>query len=173
MTQEISSLMDGEASGVEADRTIGACCASEDQKTTWYLYHAIGDTLRGQPPRRLEKPAGVIKSLDSQPTVLAPRAITARALHGTLFGRIALAAAASIATIGVVGWIGMQGGSTSAVPAVAKSSSAIQPVANKATVVAPDNAPTLDVQDYLAAHRQLPSAELYRPVNNRTPSAAR
>jgi hypothetical protein len=28
------------------------------------------------------------------------------------------------------------------------------------------------VQDYLAAHRQLPSKELYRPVNNREPVAA-
>jgi hypothetical protein len=33
--------------------------------------------------------------------------------------------------------------------------------------------PALDVQDYLAAHRQIPSAELYRPVNNRAPSGGR
>ncbi len=174
MTQDISSLMDGEAAPSEAERTIGACCASQDQKSTWYLYHAIGDTLRGQPPRRLEMPAGVIQSLSAEPTVLAPRAVKARALHGTMFGRIALAAAASVATIGVVGWIGSQGGPATEVPVVAKSTSAIQPVANKSTTAAaPATPPQLDVQDYLAAHRQLPSPELYRPVNNRTPSAAR
>jgi hypothetical protein len=28
------------------------------------------------------------------------------------------------------------------------------------------------VQDYLAAHRQIPSADFYRPVNNRAAPAA-
>jgi sigma-E factor negative regulatory protein RseA len=166
MTQEISSLMDGEMAAAEADRAIRTCSASADQKTTWYLYHAIGDTMRGQAPRRLALPDDVIESLKAVPTVLAPR----RALHQSTFARIALAAAASVATIGVVGWIGSQGGQVSSVPAVAKSSSAIQPVANKAR--APES-PALNVQDYLAAHRQIPSAELYRPVTNRAPSAAR
>jgi hypothetical protein len=84
-------------------------------------------------------------------------------------GRIALAAAASVATIGVVGWIGTQGGQLpGSTPVVAKNPTAIQPVANKV----PATAPTADVQDYLAAHKQLPSAELYRPVNNRTPANA-
>ena len=159
MTQEISSLMDGELEAPDAERTIGACCTSEEQKKTWYLYHAIGDAMRGQPPRRIALPAQVIESLNTQPTVLAPK----RRLE-TTFARIALAAAASVVTIGVVGWIGTQGGPGGSVPAVAKSSSLIQPVANKAA------APALDVQDYLAAHRQMPSPELYRQVNNRTPA---
>jgi len=164
MTQEISSLMDGELAAGEAERAISACSASEEQKATWYLYHAIGDTLRGQAPRRLAMPADVVELLKAQPTVLAPR----RVLQ-TTFGRIALAAAASIATIGVVGWIGSQGGAGISVPVVAKSPTAIQPVANTANVAAP----ALDVQDYLAAHRQIPSPELYRPVTNRAPTAAR
>ncbi len=49
------------------------------------------------------------------------------------------------------------------------SSSPIQPVANKSLV----REAVLDPKDYLAAHRQLPSPELYRPVNNRAPAAAR
>jgi sigma-E factor negative regulatory protein RseA len=165
MTQEISSLMDGELAVAEVDRAIRTCSTSEVQKSTWYLYHAIGDTMRGQAPRRLALPDEVMEELEAQPTVLAPRP-----LHQTTFARIALAAAASVATIGVVGWIGSQGGQVSSGPAIAKSSSAIQPVANK--VVAPES-PALNVQDYLAAHRQIPSAELYRPVTNRAPSAAR
>lgn len=165
MTQEISSLMDGELAAGEAERTIVACSASEEQKATWYLYHAIGDTMRGQAPRRLAMPADVVESLKAQPTVLAPR----RPVLQTTFGRIALAAAASVATIGVVGWIGSQGGAGVSVPVVAKAPTAIQPVANKANVVAP----ALDVQDYLAAHRQIPSPELYRPVKNQAPTAAR
>jgi sigma-E factor negative regulatory protein RseA len=165
MTQEISSLMDGELGAAEVDRTIRAC-STEEQKSTWYLYHAIGDSMRGQAPRELALPKDVIESLKAQPTVLAPR----RALHQSTFARIALAAAASVATIGVVGWIGSQGGQAPSGPAIAKSSSAIQPVANKVT--APES-PALNVQDYLAAHRQIPSAELYRPVTNRAPSQAR
>jgi sigma-E factor negative regulatory protein RseA len=164
MTQEISSLMDSELEAQDATLAIRSCCGSEDHKSTWYLYHAIGDAMRGQAPRRLALPSEVIASLNTQPTVLAPR----RAME-TTFTRIALAAAASVATVAAVGWIGTQGGAGSSVPMVAKSGSAIQPVANKATIPAP----ALDVQAYLAAHRQMPSPELYRPVNNRAPAAAR
>ena len=46
MTQELSSLMDGELDTQGAERVIQACCASEGQKQTWYLYHAIGDAMR-------------------------------------------------------------------------------------------------------------------------------
>ena len=165
MTQDISSLMDGELAAAEVERTIRSCSASEDEKATWYLYHAIGDSMRGQAPRRLARPGVVMESLKAQPTVLAPR----RPVHQSTFARAALAAAASVATIGVVGWIGSQGGQGGSVPAIAKSNSAIQPVANKTSV----SNPALDVQDYLAAHRQIPSAELYRPVNNRAPSPGR
>ena len=165
MTQDISSLMDGEMAAGEAERTILACSKSEEEKTTWFLYHAIGDAMRGQAPRRLAMPDKVMQSLKAQPTVLAPR----RSLHLNTYQRIALAAAASVATIGVVGWIGSQGGQGASVPAIAKSSSSLQTVANKANVATP----ALNVQDYLAAHRQIPSAELYRPVTNRAPSPGR
>jgi hypothetical protein len=52
----------------------------------------------------------------------------------------------------------------------------IQPVA--ATSSVPSQAPiaapqALDVQDYLTAHRQIPSPEAYRPVANRGAAPAR
>ena len=166
MTQDISSLMDGELQAQDAQRAIGSCSASEEQKATWYLYHAIGDSLRGQAPRRLALPAEVIEALKAQPTILAPKR-----RFETTFARVAFAAAASVATIGVVGWIGTQGGQGTPTPMVAKSSSAIQPVSN--TISTGQAAPALDVQDYLAAHRQQPRPELYRPVTNRAPAAAR
>jgi sigma-E factor negative regulatory protein RseA len=165
MTQDISSLMDGELAPQEAEHAIRSCCASEDSKSSWHLYHVIGDTMRGQPPRRLAFPSEVIASLKSQPTVLAPK----RSMQAVT--RIALAAAASVATVGVVGWIGSQGGQGAPGPVVAKSASGIQPVANK--VITRQSASALDVQDYLAAHRQMPSPELYRPVTNRASAAAR
>lgn len=165
MTQEISSLMDGELAAPEAEQALRACGASEEHKATWYLYHCIGDAMRGQAPRRLELSQALVDSLKAQPTVLAPR----RPKQG-FYARVALAAAASVATVGVVGWIGTQGGQPGSAPSVAKVSSGIQPVANQ--VRAREIQP-LDMQAYLTAHRQMPSPELYRPVNNRAPAAAR
>ena len=164
MTQEISSLMDGELTADEADRAIKACCSSAEAKVDWHLYHLIGDAMRGDAPRALALPQPVIEALKTQPTVLAPR----RSM--VTFTRVALAAAASVATVGVVGWIGSQGGQGTAVPVAAKSGSGIQPVSN--TVPAREAPATLDVQTYLNAHRQLPSPEQYRPANNRAAAPA-
>ncbi len=165
MTQEISSLMDGELGTQEAGSAVQACCASEEHKRTWYLYHVIGDTMRGQAPRMLALPDKVLDALKAQPTVLAPR----RKLIDTTFARVSLAAAASIATLGVVGWIGTQGGQVTGGPVLAKGGApaGIQPVANTTTQ------PALDVQDYLVAHRQIPSPDFYRQVNNRAAARAR
>lgn len=165
MTQDISSLMDGELEAHEAEGAIRSCCANREAEDKWQQYHLIGEVLRGDklhPTRTAER---VRQALAAEPAMIArPR----RMLENS-FGRIALAAAASVATIGVVGWIGTQGGQPSGAPVIAKNPTSLQPVANKTTIMAT----TVDVQDYLAAHRQLPSPELYRPVHNRAPAAAR
>ena len=167
MTEQISSLMDGELEAQDAERVIRSCCADEDQKATWLLYHAIGDAMRGHAPRHLARPERVIAALQAQPTVLAPRPRIA-----TTAFKVAFAAAASVATVAVVAWIGLQGGTAERADAVvAKGASNIQPVANKTTVAQPPAA--VDEQAYLTAHRQLPSPELYRPVNNRAATPAR
>jgi negative regulator of sigma E activity len=166
MTQEISSLMDGELEAPEAERAIKACCASREVAQKWQEYHLIAEVLRGGVPHPTRTAERVHESLTSEPAIIArPK----RVMDSTL-GRVAFAAAASVATIGVVGWIGSQGGAVSpASDVVARNPVAsVQPVSNVTTVPAP----TVDVQDYLAAHRQMPSADLYRPVNNRTAPAA-
>lgn len=170
MRQDISSLMDGELDPRDADRIVQACCRSEEHKDTWNVYHAIGEAIRGQSPRSLERPERVMEAIAREPTIIGgPR----RNLFETALGRVALAAAASVATIGVVSWIGTQGGAPGTIaPIVAKGSSAgIKPVA--ATTSIPGAQPALDVQDYLIAHRQIPSPEAYRPVANRGAAAAR
>jgi len=166
MTQELSSLMDGELAADEAQRAIQACCESEAAKVDWHVYHVIGDVMRGHSPRSLAMPNEVMEALKAQPTVLAPR----RRFPQATFTRIALAAAASVATVGVVGWIGSQGSRESTAPVAARANPAIQPVSN--TVALPQGTQPLDVQAYLNAHRQLPSPEQYRQVNNRVPAAA-
>ena len=93
MTQEISALMDGELQGREADAALSACCGDEGRMRTWYLYHAIGEAMRGQAPATLDVPGNVFAKLRGEPTVLAPRS---RAPSITV--RVALAAAASVAS---------------------------------------------------------------------------
>jgi sigma-E factor negative regulatory protein RseA len=168
MTQEISSLMDGELDHNEAGRAIGSCCTSREAAETWQAYHLIGDVLRGGRPHPTATAERVRQALAAEPAIIA----RPKRVYETTIGRVAIAAAASVATIGVVGWIGTQGGQVPAASPVvagkAVPAPAIQPVANTA-VVPPA---TLDVQDYLAAHRQVPSPESYRAVNNRAPAAA-
>lgn len=162
MTQEISSLMDGELERTEADRAIKACCLSDKDREAWHLYHVIGDSLRGQGPGTLEAKS-LRERLAAEPAIVArPRRVI-----DTPLARVALAAAASVATIGVVGWIGSQGGAPAvpAGPMVTKGAPAVQPVAKTVTM---PQAPAVDVQDYYTAHKQLP----YRPVVNRTVPAA-
>ena len=162
MTQEISSLMDGELDAHEAERAIRGCCANSEAAQKWQEYHLISDVLRGGRPHPSGTAERVRKALEAEPAIIArPRRIL-----DTTFGRVALATAASAATIGVVGWIGSQGGPAGPGAVVAKNPPAVQPVAHKP---AAQEAP--DVQDYLAAHRQLPSAETYRTVTNRAPAA--
>jgi sigma-E factor negative regulatory protein RseA len=168
MTQEISSLMDGELEAHEAGRVIRSCCASGEAAQRWQEYHLIGDVLRGGKPHPTGTADRVRVALGDEPAIVAPR----RGVLESTFGRVALAAAASVATIGVVGWIGTQGGpGAPAAVVAAKNPAGIQPVAVQpvAATAAPQ---AVDVQDYLAAHRQLPSAELYRPVTNRAAAAA-
>jgi len=155
MTQEISSLMDGELDPKGSDVAIRACCTSEEAARAWDEYHLIGDALRGETGRGHGVAGRVAAALAAEPTVLAPRA--ARPSSAL---RVALAAAASVATIAVVGWIGAPQDArapSGALVAIAP------PVPLRATSPAPD------VRDYLAAHRQIPSAEFYRPVAAKSP----
>lgn len=162
MTQEISSLMDGELESHEAERAIRGCCADSEAARKWQEYHLISDVLRGGRPHPSGTAERVRQALADEPAIIA----RPKRLLDSTFGRVALATAASAATIGVVGWIGSQGGPAAPGAVVAKNPAAVQPVAHK-----PAPAPAAGVDDYLAAHRQLPSAELYRTVTNRAPAA--
>jgi negative regulator of sigma E activity len=169
MTQEISSLMDGELDAHEAERAIRGCCANSEAAQKWQEYHLISDVLRGGRPHPSGTAQRVRKALEAEPAIVArPR----RVIDSTV-GRVALATAASVATIGVVGWIGSLGGQPVPGAVVAKNPPAVQPVVHQVPAA---SEPAPDVQDYLAAHRQIPSAEAYRTVTNRStaaPAAAR
>ncbi len=155
MTQELSSLMDGELEAREAERAIRSCCGNEELKRKWQSYHLIGEAMRGECAMPGASTRRIMEAIASEPTVLAPK----RPLSTTA-GRIAFAAAASMATVAVVGWIGMQDRGAPAGPSVAKSAPAAAPV------VASNVVPLQNVNDYVVVHRQMPTADFYRPVAN-------
>jgi len=158
MTQELSSLVDGELGADEADRVIGTCCGNGQLKQKWQEYHLIGEALRGERPRLGSSTGRIMDAIGREPTVLSPKRRTVANP-----GRIALAAAASVATVAVVGWIGMQDSATPAGPSVAKSA----PATVEAGPVAVANVvPLNNVNEYVVVHRQLPNAQFYRPVAN-------
>jgi sigma-E factor negative regulatory protein RseA len=154
MTQELSTLMDGELDAHEAERAIRTVCGNEELKQKWHEYHVIGDALRGDEPHRAAACSRIMAAIEQEPTVLAPR----RRLPVNA-GRIAFAAAASVATVAVVGWMGFQQGR------VPDASTTLAKGAPPAAAQPVPMTPTL-VNDYLVVHRQLPNADFYRPVSN-------
>ena len=164
MTQETSSLMDGELSPAEAQKAIRACCASPGELDNWHLYHVIGDAMRGQVPRDLAYSKAIHAALEQEPAMIArPK----RILESS-FARVSLAAAASVATIGIVGWIGSQGGAPAGSPVVAGAKPAIQPASATAPVSV-----VIDQRPYLDAHRQVPRPEAYQTVNGKALAPAK
>ena len=173
MTQEISSLMDGELEAREAVSAIKACCASREAAQTWHSYHLIGEVLRGESPGRGRSLDRLMEALAAEPVVLAPHR---RVAHGA--ARIALAIAASIGTIAVVAWIGLQGGPMPGNPVVARATDkAPGPVAavglSQVTSPVAASQPPLNVNDYLVVHRQIPAPDFYQPVAASAPAGGR
>lgn len=168
MTQETSSLMDGELSPAEAAKAIRACCATPSELDNWHLYHVIGDAMRGQVPRDLAYSNAIRAALEQEPAVIArPK----RVLEST-FARVSLAAAASVATIGIVGWIGTQQGGAPGVGPIAKTpKDFVTPVAAGTAPVS--QSVVIDRGPYEIAHRQMPRPDAYQTVNSKALAPAR
>ena len=171
MNEEISRLMDGELDTHASEQAIRDC-GSPEGKQSWACYHMIGEVLREGASRDFDVSARVMAALDKEPTVLAPRALQPKPRPMHSFGRIALAAAASVATV----LQGMPGASTA--PAVAKNDGVTMqtnaPVAQASheALTEPTYA-AIEVNEYLAAHRQVPTPDQYRAVAARTTVPAR
>ena len=178
MTQQISSLMDSELDTPSSEQAIRDC-GSPHGMQAWETYHLIGELLREGKASRFDVSAAVMKAIEEQKiTVLAPAALKTRPRAAHSFGRVALAAAASVATIGVVGWIGTQGmPGASTAPAVAQSGGGVTLVTNapveQAKHLPEPSYAAIEVNEYLAAHRQVPTPDQYRAVAARTPAPAR
>lgn len=103
MSQNISTLMDGELYSDEAIQQLNKFKQSRDAQQDWLTYHLIGDALR-QPdylPRGMN--ASFFERLEAEPTVLAPQRP-----RGSKVGIVAMSAAASIMGMAFVGWLSIQ-----------------------------------------------------------------
>jgi sigma-E factor negative regulatory protein RseA len=176
MTQHISTLMDGELDTHASEQAIQVC-GSPEGKQAWATYHLIGESMRREGCRDFDISARVMAVIADEPAIIARPKPKPRPMQS--FGRIALAAAASVATIGVVGWIGTQGVPGTSSPAVAQNSG-VTMQANVPVELAKHQEPAklqvepayaaIEVNDYLAAHRQQPTPDQYRAVAARTPA---
>lgn len=111
MKDQISALMDGELALNSSDHLITAIKAGGESSECWATYHLIGDVMRGSALLKPDFHERVMRKLDDEPTVLAPR-----------FGKPAIkspalwSAAASVSAVMFVGWMLLQQQSPSAVP---------------------------------------------------------
>ena len=122
--ERISVFADGETSDEQLDIAL-ADLRNEDGKTTWELYHQIGDLLRSDEmaiPLSAGFSASMAARLAAEPALVAP-AVTARARKSGV-RRIALpgmlaAAAAAVAFVGTPQLMVAMHGSPASGPAIA------------------------------------------------------
>lgn len=137
MKEKISALMDDELEPSASEHVFVALKKDGQLLEHWSTYHLIGDAMRGSAELGDDFYERVMRRLDDEPTVLAPRRKAVIKQHPLL------SVAASAAAVLVVGWVLLQqqGGSsndTSAVATIAQNT------------VTPES-----VDAYLVAHRQL------------------
>jgi len=140
MKQNISTLMDGELSGDEADVLLGKIKRHPEAQQEWLNYHLIGDALRQPDYLPNHMSAGFFERLHAEPTVLAPHA--QRSSKASFF---ALSAAASIMAMAFLAWVSVQ----------VVTEPVIQQAQQRPSALRPANFPTNDsMNDYLLAHQE-------------------
>jgi negative regulator of sigma E activity len=110
MTKELSALLDGELEVHEAPALWSSVRSDKMLGRKWSEYQLISDAIRQEDSLETDIVARVMGGLESEPTILAPRAVPRQARQQR--PGAALALAASVAGVAVVGWLAFtpQGG---------------------------------------------------------------
>ena len=150
---KVSSLMDGELDGSEAQAAYARVREQSELRDAWSTFHLIGDSMRGEYALSEDFQQKLRSRLAEEPTILAPQAspIAARPRRFTTY---ALFAAASVAAIAWVGWVAMStgGGSGTGGDNVASATRTTQQAAVALTsATLPESAASAN--DYLLAHQ--------------------
>jgi len=132
MKDQISALMDDELDTAASAHLFTALNADDKLGECWALYHMIGDSMRGDPQLSPGFQKRVMRQLEQEPAVLAPRKISYKP-------SFMLSAAASVAAVLFVGWMVMQQ-QTQSTPT--------------APTLAQNNVSAESVQPYLLAHHE-------------------
>lgn len=136
--EQLSALADGELDEAAWEQTL-QFAHEEDGRSSWNLYHLVGDVLRspelaahadnGEFLQRLQQrlatePLPGRPAQESLQTVLAPPVLSRPAANAPLFHWKRVAGLASVAAVAVVGWSSWSSlqGAPSGVPLVALSS---------------------------------------------------
>ena len=140
MKQNISTLMDGELCGDEAEVLLGKIKLHPEAQQEWLSYHLIGDALRQPDYLPNHMSAAFFERLHAEPTVLAPH--TRRSSKASYF---ALSAAASIMAMAFLAWVSVQ----------VVTEPAVQQAQQRPSALRAANFPTNDsMNDYLLAHQE-------------------
>jgi sigma-E factor negative regulatory protein RseA len=103
MKQKISTLMDGELCGEEAELLLEKLKHHSEIRQDWHSYHLIGDALRQPDSLPSDISKAFFERLHAEPTVLAP---PAKRNNNT--GYFAMSAVASIMAIVFLAWLTIQ-----------------------------------------------------------------
>lgn len=147
MKQNISTLMDGELCGDEAEVLLGKIKLHPEAQQEWLNYHLIGDALRQPDYLPGHMSADFFERLHAEPTVLAPHT-----QRSSKTGFFALSAAASIMAMAFLAWVSVQ----------ITTEPVIQQAQLRPSALRPANSPTSDsMDDYLLAHQEFsPSTDV-------------
>ena len=148
--EKISVLMDGELDRHQAREQWARLKQDDELLEHWHTFHLIGDALRGE--RALSPRFGeqLAERLGSEPTVLAPRRISAKRVAA-----YALSAAASLSAVALVGWVAFVNN-----PLAPRTELATAPIAPPAATTPPTQTQIASVpnegkmNDFLIAHQE-------------------
>ncbi|MBI3715039.1 MAG: sigma-E factor negative regulatory protein [Betaproteobacteria bacterium] len=167
MNEKLSSLVDGELPAADAVSAIKSLGNNEAARRDWCTCHVIGEAMRGESPVRLCDTEAIFVRLAAEPTILAPAGARPQAVVGKN-ARMALAMAASVVTVSAISVIAFRQQGAPEAPAQLVSQVAPQPMS-----AAPGAATPVQVNDYLAIHRQFArSGGLQEASFNRAGKAA-
>jgi sigma-E factor negative regulatory protein RseA len=153
---KISEWMDGELTGLETRRQIERLKQDPQLHHCWVTFHLIGDVMRGERALSRDFNRRLAERLAVEPTVLAPRAPTARR-----FATYALSAAASLSAVAIVGWMVFVNDTLAPKPESAQSVVASQPEAAPAEPQLASVPSDGTMNEYIIAHQEFsPSTEI-------------
>lgn len=103
MKDQISALMDDELAPESSEHLFTAVKSGGEASECWATYHLIGDVMRGSPLLKPDFHQQLMKKLDDEPAILAPRSKRVLMKSSALWS-----VAASVAAVMFVGWMVLQ-----------------------------------------------------------------